>query len=481
MIMLRAISWLNSNLPYPILRAWASSEILVTATKRLAFGSRYIRYQRLMEDMESWPIEKIRGWQFRRLSRLLEHSYRNVPFYRELWKKNNVSPEDIRCLDDIKKLPLITREDIKKHGNMFFSRTAKRRQTIVRETSGSSGKAVKVYHDCNTFSATLAKYHYTFGVVGYDGKCAMMQAPLRYREPYLLSNKRPYGTFYSPLTKSLVCSPGIFNQEVFKNYANLIKRLNVRHFIGFPSTCFALARHAKDMKPGIKLDTASLAGESLLYPHRRFIEKTLGCEAFQSYGAKENGIIATECKKHKGMHIFPFTLAEIKNKGLKGEGEIVITNLTNYAFPLIRYDLGDITSITEKECQCGRTFPRVMNLKGKANECIMLPGGGYLHPTSFRSTAIYVRGIDDIYFLQNKDYSLDIYVVKDEKGDAGRIAEGIKRWIGNSSGGKDNGLKYRIRFVKKIRRRNDKRRIVETKVDDYKRGLSTGEKKRKTF
>ena len=470
--MLRVISWLNSNLPYPLLKAWGSSESLVRATKRLAFGGRYLRYRRLIEDMESWPIKRMREWQYSRLKRMLEHAYKNVPFYRDLWNREGVSPRDIRCLEDIKKLPIITREDIREHGRKFLAINVKRKQTIVRETSGSSGKAIKVYHDYNAFSATLAKYSYNLSMFGYMGKGAIMHAPLRYREPYLLSNKRPQGTFYRPLTKSLVCNPGIFNEGVFKNYANLIKKLNVRHFIGFPSTCFALAKHAKDMKLDIKLDTASLGGEALSESHRKFIEKNLGCKVFSSYGAKENGIIASECEKHKGMHIYPFTIAEIKNKGLQGEGEVVITNLVNYAFPLLRYGIGDLVSITEKKCQCGRIFPRVMDIQGKLNECIMLPGGGYLHPTSFRRMGLFVRGIKDIFFLQNEDYSLEVYVVKDEKGDVSRIKEGIGEKIEDSTKEGSNRLKYRIRFVKNISRRSEKRRIVETRVSGYKRLIS---------
>src|SRR3989338_6417638 len=140
MLMLRVISWLNSNLPYPLLKAWGSSESLVRATKRLAFGGRYLRYRRLIEDMESWPIKRMREWQYSRLKRMLEHAYKNVPFYRDLWNREGVSPRDIRCLEDIKKLQILTREDIREHGRKFLAINVKRKQTIVRETSGSSGK-----------------------------------------------------------------------------------------------------------------------------------------------------------------------------------------------------------------------------------------------------------------------------------------------------------------------------------------------------
>lgn len=471
-----AIRFLHENLPYPFLKLWGSSEQLVSLSRYIGYGGkRYAQYYSLMAEMHQWGQDKIYEFQVEELKKLLRHSYDNVPYYRETFDKEGLKPKDIKCLEDLEKLPVITKEDILANYNKFFARNLWFKPRLYRYTSGTSGMPLKTCMDNDTIAACCASaMHFRRNVVGRDDfkKPSLCLGIVDSRMSLFLvrtdffNKKKPY--FYTPIFKYVIfyARPDIrFGDETFKECASCIQRLNIKYGVGSASLFFAFARYVKRKNIDVKLERVSTFGEMLYEFQRRFIEKNLGCEVFQTYGSVEIGYFASECEKHNGMHTSPITaIAQVdEGVGLRDKGRIVITTLCNYLWPLIRYSSKDIISFSYKKCSCGCAFPRIMSVEGRDNDFIMLPDGHFLHSSPF-GRLVFIPGVEDIFFLQNEDYSLDIFVVKGKKADAANLKRSIEQKAKELS---ENKLKVRVVFKDFIERKSRKHRIVETKVPTF--------------
>jgi|TARA_Y100000034_G_C6891421_1_gene410172 phenylacetate-CoA ligase len=466
MIYFKQISWLHQNLSYPLLKLWGSSPKLVDFTRRIAFGSYdYRKWYKLLKKMENWPIEKIHEFQYEKLKKILEHAYKNVPFYKELWDKHKVKPSDVKSLKDLEKLPIITKDDILKNYSKIFAINKNYKNNMYRDSSGTSGKPIKFYHDEESIGANWAGDKYFKEIIGYEmGKDVVLHIPVVNEQMYLLPESHIIFNNYYPVTKQVSFKPDIMGDNVFEGYLKYIKKFNIKHIEGFPSSHFAFVKYLKKKKKKIRIKSILSHSEVLYDSQKKFIEKYFGCKVFNRYASSECTIRAYKCHEHKGMHISPQGIAEVKGKGFEGKGELVMTSLVNYLFPLIRYSIKDIVTITQKKCSCGRTYPRIMNVEGRSNDFVMFPNGKSISPSLLFFSIVYIKGIKDIYFLQHKNYSLDILVVKEKNISQDKIIKELKNLLNNSSNGEINKLKMKIIFKDKIERKNRKFTVVESKV-----------------
>lgn len=467
MIIWNELRLLHENLPYPLLRLWGRSKKVVSLSQRLAVGSRYAKCCKLLEDMQEWPTGKVYEFQLESLKKILEHANNNVPYYTNMFNKVQLKPSSIKCLEDLQKLPILTKEDILINYKKLFAKNLWYKRRIYRYTSGTSGKALKMCLDeesIGAISAAVQDFRRTF--LNYkSGESIVMHAPVS-NSPYLsffLRTTKDY--LYSPVTKTLFFSERM-NEHIFEEYITLIKRFKISHVEGSPSLYYAFARYAAGKNEDVRFKTALLVGEVLYGFQRELIKKSLNCEVFNRYGQIESILNACECGKHSGMHISPLTgIAEVKDSGLKGDGRLVVTGLWNRLFPLIRYDTGDVAELSQNRCRCGCNFPqRLMRIEGRGNDFIMLPDGGCLHPMPFTWLNKSVKGIKDIFLLQNKDYTLDVFVVKEDAAGPDNVSKLIEQKIRKLSQDK---LKIRITFTDRIERRSRKYRVVETKIPAF--------------
>lgn len=455
----------HENLPNPFLKLWGSSKNLVSLSRRLALGRGYDRCYKLLEGMQDWSLDEIYEFQFERFKKILDHAYKNVPYYQEMFNKEKLKPLNIKCLEDLQKIPITTKEDIFKNYNKFFAKNSWYKRKVYRTTSGTSGKSLKVWMDEEHIAAASATtQHFRKFFLGYMmGQEMILQAAFSLGScfNFFMYKENCFG-FYSPVGK-FVFFPWRFSvgDKSFESYVKTIRKFNIKHIEGLPSVCFAFAKYLAKKNERVKIKTTLLSGEALYDFQRRFIEKQLHCKVFNLYGQEEQTIFACECHKHKGLHIDPLLgIAEVKDWGLKGKGEIVMTNLWNNSWPIIRYSTKDIVSLSQKKCSCGCAFPRLMNIEGRHNDFIILPNKEYLPAMPFTWLNM-IPGVKDIFFTQNEDYSLDILVVKEETADAENIKNIIRQKVNKIS---RKMLKTNILFVEGIDRKSKKYRIVETKI-----------------
>lgn len=461
----REISTIHAYSPYWLLKLWGSSDRLVAFTEKLAYGGDgYKHWHAKLRKMEHWPLEKIEEFQMENLKRLIRHCYNNVPYYGELFKRLGLSPSDINCPRDLERLPVLTKNDILDNYQKFFAKNMVRWGKMTKTTSGTSGTPATFYHDEGSAAVARGSAAYFKQMGGYrERKDDILGMPLFARSFHLPYLKYPIFSHYSPVAKVVYLSVlGLLEDSVFERGIHYIRKYNIQHIEGFPSTVFAFARYLARKNYDIGVRSVHCGGEMLYDFQRSFIEKTLKCKVFEIYMCSEHAVSAGDCEKHAGLHISPFSVVSIDPSGPGiGTGRIVSTSTANYFMPLLRYVTGDVGSITYKRCACGRPFPRLSHIEGRTNEFIILPDGRYIHPNELARYTITIRGIDDIHFFQHEDYSVDISVVKNLGADERSIARGISGRFRKIT---DNAIPFSVQFKDVIKRKSRKRRVVETMV-----------------
>ncbi|GMV14727.1 MAG: glycosyltransferase [Polyangiaceae bacterium] len=348
-----------------------------------------------------------------KLRRLVRHAYRNVPYYRAKMQEAGLRPEDVRGRDDLHKLPLLTKADIRKH--LFFdimSENHDKGQVLRISTSGSTGEPFVCYADRAQlefrWAATLRAQEWTgyqFGdptvrlwhqTIGMSPRQAAME-----RADAILSNRS-----FVPVFE--------MNEENLKKTMRLIASIGPTLLDGYAEALDFIAHYVKSSgNPGVRPLAIMSSAQTLPEPSRKLIEEAFGCRVFDKYGSREFSGIAYECEAHAGHHVVAEGyIVEILKDGAPvapGEvGEVVITDLNNTCMPFIRYRIGDLAEAMGDElCSCGRGAPRIGAIQGRVQSIIQGSDGQYVPGTFFA------------HYLKELDYAIKRFQVVQER--AGHI------------------------------------------------------------
>lgn len=372
------------------------------------------------------PLDAMRELQEHKLRRLLRHAYSHVPYYRDTLRRLHIAPEDIRTLDDLHKLPLLSKDDIRQH--LYFdilSDNHKKSEILRITTSGSTGEPFVCYADRAQlefrWAATLRSQEWTgyrFGDrtmrLWHQTLGMSREQVLRERADAFLSRRRFIPAYeMSERNLAALCDEIRAYQPVLVD--------------GYAESFNFLAQYLGKRGLAGRL-TTSLRGiissaQSLPEASRRTIEEAFGCRVFDKYGAREFSGIAYECEAHAGHHIVAEGyIVEVLKDGRParpGEvGEIVITDLNNYCLPFIRYRIGDLGAAMDatSPCACGRGLPRIGNIEGRVQSIILGDGGRYL-PSSFFLHLFkdYAHAIRHFQVVQEHPRELVVKIVKGER------------------------------------------------------------------
>ena len=329
------------------------------------------------EEIETKPAEELRAMQLELLQELVKNTYRDSEFYRKRMDDKGVKPEDIKTLDDIRKLPFMKKTDLRdNYPDKLFVRPYDE-LVRVHVSSGTTGKPTVVgytQNDLDSWAESLARGMTSFGMSNKD----------------MLQNSHGYGLFtggigvHDAATKVgatvLPTSTGNTNRQI-----ELMCDLPVTTIAGTPSYLFHIAdtcdQKGIDIRKDTKLRKAIAGGEPWSESMRSKLQDRTGIKVFNCYGASEfNGPMFLECEEQAGFHIWAdLALIEILDDNdepvKEGErGAIVVTMLKKEAFPLIRYRIGDISSLEWSKCKCGRTHPRLQRLSGRTDDMLVVRG-----------------------------------------------------------------------------------------------------------
>ncbi|MBC2706518.1 MAG: phenylacetate--CoA ligase [ANME-2 cluster archaeon] len=375
---------------------------------------------------ETMPRSDIEALQLKRLKNVVKNVYEYVPFYRQAFGSIGIKPGDIRSLEDISRLPGTSKADLRDNYPFGLFATPMRDVVRLHASSGTSGKATVVGYtarDIETWSDLMARNFTMVGIGPED----------------IFQNAVNYGLFTGGL--------GIhFGIERIGATAVPSGTGNTRHqlemMIDFgvtalhctPSYALYLAETARelDIVDQLSLRTGCFGAEPWSANTRRELEDVLDIKAYDSYGLSEmfGPGVAFECQEQHGLHIWDdHFLVEILDPGgesvAPGEkGELVLTSLTKEAMPLIRYHTGDITSIMEDECQCGRTHTRLDKIVGRTDDMLIVRGIN-VFPSQIESVLVGIPEVGNQFqvLIDRKRHKLDEIHIKVELMERGFTGE----------------------------------------------------------
>lgn len=289
-------------------------------------------YIKEVERIDSMSSEQLRKRNEQRFLYIFNIAYDKSPFYHQLYTRAGIRKEDIRSLEDIKKLPVVTKDMVKKHAEDIL--TVPRWKVIGANTSGTTGTPLRIYeswHDIWMKYAFLycSRRNYGFRI---GQKLVSLRGHLDKQTTYLKVH----------VSNTLYLSSYNINKNTVRQYFEWISSFQPRAIEGYPSSLYSLALFLRDEGLSLKIPVAFTSSETLFDYQRRLIEKQLGTEIFDLYGMTESTISLEESIHHDGYYERPgFSINEYLE-----DGEIC-TSLISSAFPLIRYRSNDIIELAE--------------------------------------------------------------------------------------------------------------------------------------
>ena len=399
-------------------------------------------------EYETMPQEQLRELQGERLKAQIRHVYANVPHYRRLMDEKGVTPDDIRSVDDLKKLPFISKADLRECYPDGMLAIPKSECVRIQSTSGTTGKRVIAYynqHDIDLWEECCARAIVAAGGSKEDVVQVCYGYGLFTGGPGLNGGSHKVGSLTLPMSSGNTARQIQFMQD-----------LGATILCCTPSYAAYIGETLKEM--GISPDELQLkagifGAEAWSEEMRRDIEAALGLKAYDIYGLTElsGPGVSFECCEQNGMHINEdHFIAEIIDP-ITGEvlpdgqqGELVFTAITKQAFPVIRYRTRDVCVLHRGKCSCGRTFVKMGRPMGRTDDMLIIRGvnvfpsqieavlmsNGY--SSNYQIVVDRVRNTDtfDIYIEMNPDQFSDTvrHITENERN----LVEAMRSMLGIS-------------------------------------------------
>jgi phenylacetate-CoA ligase len=328
---------------------------------------------------ETMPRKKIQELQLKRLKKTVHLVYENIPHYKKRFKEQGIKPEDIKTLEDVRKLPFTTKDDLRENAPFGLMATSLDNCIELHASSGTTGVPITVCYtpnDIEVWSEVMARCLSMSGLTKKD----------------IFQNPIPYGTFtgafgfhYGAQKVGAMVIPSGKGQS--ERQIKLMQYYKSTFMSGVASYALRLGQVAQEIgvdPKKLEIRNGLFGAEMFTTGLKRRIIETWDMDVHDIYGLTEmcGPGVSTDCDQHDGLHLWgdhflieiidPKTLEPI---GLEEEGEVVLTTLTKEGMPLLRYRTRDIAKLYDQEvCECGRTHIKHSTIKGRSDDMIIIRG-----------------------------------------------------------------------------------------------------------
>ncbi len=385
-------------------------------------------------EIECASPEQIKAWQDERIVKQVKHVYDNVAMYKERMDEMGIKPEDIKGIDDLKKLPFTVKDDLR--DQYPYGLLAKPLSECVRiqSTSGTTGRRVVAFytqHDIDLWDECCARAIMAVGGTKDDVVHVSYGYGLFTGGPGLNGGSHKVGSLTIPM------SSGNTERQI-----QFMTDLGSTILCCTPSYAAYLAEAIEEagVKDQIKLKAGIFGAEAWTEEMRRDIEKNLGLKAYDIYGLTEitGPGVSFECEEQTGMHINEdHFYAEVINPETgevlpDGEkGELVFTSLTKEAFPLLRYRTRDICILSHEKCSCGRTHVKMTKPLGRSDDMLIVKGVN-VFPSQIETVLLnngYAPNYQIIVSREKNNDKLEVQVEMSEFLEPADVAERQKKLV----------------------------------------------------
>lgn len=396
---------------------------LINLPEGWRFGRKYLEVKRLLKETEFWSEDQLIDWQLNNMKRIIKHSYNFVPYYKDLFDEHGITPGDIKQIEDIRKIPYLTKDIINVKKNNMIATNFPKRNLGYGTTGGSTGIPMGFYYDKRNHPAIdWAFITDQWGRIGYKyrDKCVVLRGRV-------VKNIKE-GEHYWDLDISnnwLIMSSYHLTDENMPLYIKKIRDFKPLYIQAYPSALYLLAVYIKDSRevPFNNLKGILCGSENLYDWQRNLFSETFQTKVYSCYGHSERACLAGECEHSSYYHVYPqYGFTEIvneenqwcKNEGEKGE--IVATSFWNYSFPLIRYRTQDIGVYTEEVCACGRKFLLIKKIDGRLQEYAVGKNNERITLTAliFAQHFEAFQKMKTMQLVQKRKGAIDVLIVENE-------------------------------------------------------------------
>lgn len=383
---------------------------------------------------------------------MIQYCNENISFYHTLFKNHSIRPDSIKTVDDLQKLPVLTKETIKENWDSLIPVNLIKIRYSKLATGGSTGTPMN--YRLSSYDRFLggALLYRGWGYAGYNLGDRMVMLAGSSLDTGTKSGLEKKAHEYTRNIRKL--SSFNMGEEEMKSYAMVIAKWKPLFIRGYPSSIFHFCDWLEDAKISLPSPKAIFTTSEKNYPiMREKISSYFKAPVYDGYGLNDGGVSAYECGEHSGLHIDTerSVIELIDRSGSvieSGEGTILATSLHNFAMPFLRYDTGDIATLAEDPCACGRAYPLLSEIVGRSVDILVTPEGNKVHGWFF----LYIfwehgEGIKEYQVVQETIEEIQIKIVK-ENGFNEKTLEKITQIILSKS----PNWRINFNFVDEIKR-----------------------------
>lgn len=414
-------------------------------------GSSRLHNLMQLERSQYWSRDALLDQQWRLFKAIVVHAYESCPYYHEKYQTSGFLPDELRSPEDIGSVPTITKEEIQEHQNKMVSTKYPVESLIGDMTGGSTGSPMKFYYDKTRLDsrvgATLRHNRWAGWDLG-DRAAILWGAPQDTR----ISGKLKERIRTWIQERRLILDASSLDDAAMASFARELARYQPSILQAYSNTLGLFARYVQaEGIVNIRPRGIVCSAEVLTEENRRLIEDTFGCPVFNRYGCREFAVIASECEAHEGMHINAENLlveALADDRSCVDEdGEIVITDLRNFAMPMIRYRIRDVGRIKTASCRCGRGLPLMDLSGGRVTDFLLATNGSKVSGIVVATYVITnIPGIRQVQFVQNEAGTVIVNLVKGPEWSVSALDElsvRARRYLGED-------MRLRVEFQDRI-------------------------------
>lgn len=405
------------------------------------------KYKKIKKN-QYLSIEDIKIQQLNSLNKLLTHAYNHIPYYHQILNEINIIKNNevfLKSLDEITKLPILTKNILLEEKENLYSDDIANRESFKNTTGGSTGEPISFMQDKNyaldnKVNTQLALFWRGFEL--YDDMVVIWGA-----ERDTFEGKKPLKSALKDFIQNkLVLNSFNMSEEDMRAYIKILNRGQPQLIKVYAQSIYEIAKFAKKNNIEVKKQKAIHLAAGTVYDFMRdTIEEVFQCKAYNHYGSREIGSIASECKSQDGLHIMvEQTFVEVLREDgtpceYGEEGELYITTLNNYSMPLIRYKIGDMGILMQNtNCLCGCNYPKLEKVTGRVTDVFKTKEGSIVAAEYFIHLIGVVLNQGNIKNFQVVQKSLNKVVIKIVKignikqNNINEIAEKVKLVMGKS-------------------------------------------------